>query len=287
MTIEPSPRGYELLDFGDGERLERWGPYRLIRPDPTAVFGPRHPALWKQFDAIYQGEKGKGAWGTPKPLPERWVTTFGDVQLWTRLAPYKHTGVFPEQQQNWDWMREQGKGRKLTVLNLFAYTGGATMALAKDGHFVTHVDSSRPSIGWAKENAELNALPSDAIRWILEDAAVFVAREVKRGKRYDAVLLDPPAYGHGPSGEAWRVERDLAPLLENCVTLLSENPAFLVVNGYAQNDTSDSFWQLIGGIMHTKRGKKGWDLDADDLLLTAEDGRSLSTGIYARTAFGV
>jgi 23S rRNA (cytosine1962-C5)-methyltransferase len=282
-----NPRGYSLLDFGNQRRLEQWGPYRLIRPDPTAVFDPVHPALWKNPDAVYAGEKGKGSWEVRTAIPERWVMVFHDVQLWTKLAPYKHTGVFPEQQENWSWMREAAKSRTepLKVLNLFAYTGGATMALAKDGHFVTHVDSSRPAIGWGKENAELNALPGTAVRWILEDAAVFAAREVKRGNRYDGILLDPPAYGHGPTGTTWRVERDLAPLLEQCVELLSENPAFLLVNGYAQHDTPDSFWQLTGGILHAKRGKTGWDLDADELYLSAQDGRKLSTGIYARCVF--
>lgn len=279
-------RAYALLDFGNEQRLEQWGPYRLVRPDPTAVFSPAHPQLWKNPDAVYEGEKGKGSWKTTSAMPERWVTAFDDLQLWTRLTPFKHTGIFPEQSENWKWMRAAGQGRKLTVLNLFAYTGGATMALAKDGHFVTHVDSARPSIGHAKENAELNALPADAIRWILEDAAVFAAREVKRGKTYDAILLDPPAFGHGPSGEAWRVERDLAPLLEHCAMLLSPNPAFLLMNGYAQHDTPDSFWQLMAGVVRAKRGKTGWDIDADELMLKAEDGRSLSTGIVARCTFG-
>jgi 23S rRNA (cytosine1962-C5)-methyltransferase len=281
-------RGYTLLDFGQEQRLEQWGPYRLIRPDPTAFDYPAHPEMWADADATYEGEKGKGAWAQRAALPERWVVTFGDLLLAAKLAPYKHTGVFPEQQQNWDWMRAQARthGRPLTVLNLFAYTGGATMALAKDGHFVTHVDASRPAIGWAKENAELNALPPDSIRWMLEDAAVFAAREVKRGKRYDAIVLDPPAFGHGPSGKSWRIDKDLAPLLEDCCMLLSENPCFLLVNGYAQHDTPDSFWQLLGGVLHAKRGKGGWDIDAEELKLTAQDGRTLSTGIYARCAFG-
>jgi 23S rRNA (cytosine1962-C5)-methyltransferase len=212
--------------------------------------------------------------------------TFGDLVLRTKLAPYKHTGVFPEQEQNWAWMRDKSRSKKLNILNLFAYTGGATMALAKDGHFVTHVDSSRPAIGWAKENAQLNQLPGDAVRWILEDAAVFAAREVKRGKKYDGILLDPPAFGHGPSGEAWRVERDLPPLLENCCKLLSDDPVFLLVNGYAQGEAPDSFAMTVAGVIDRVYGEK-FEMDADELLLTAEDGRTLSTGVYVRCSFAL
>jgi 23S rRNA (cytosine1962-C5)-methyltransferase len=279
---------YSLLDFGSDQRLEQWGPYRLIRPDPTAYAAPARPELWASADAVYEGQKGKGEWVIKTSIPERWTMDLEDLKLVAKLAPYKHTGIFPEQAQNWEWMRAQAKGRSepLKVLNLFAYTGGATMALAKDGHFVTHADASRPAIGWAKENAELNAIPGDRIRWMLEDAAVFAAREVKRGKKYDAILLDPPAFGHGPTGAVWKVEKDLVPLLEDCCRLLSDKPSFLLMNGYAQHDTPDSFWRLTAGILNAKRKELRYDMDADELHLKAEDGRSLSTGIYARCAFG-
>lgn len=242
------------------------------------------PDLWEAADATYVGEKGKGEWMMKRVVPEHWPVSFGDITLHARLAPYKHTGVFPEQRENWDWARARAKklGRPLTILNLFAYTGGATVALAKDGHFVTHVDSSRPSIGWAKENAALNGIPQDRIRWIPDDAPTFAAREVKRGKTYDAIILDPPAYGHGGAGKTWRVERDLAPLLENCALLLSESPSFIVLNGYAQNDTPDSFRRLLTGILKTKAKLSSFSLDCTKLLLRAEDGRTLETGIVAR-----
>lgn len=280
-------RAYSLLDFGREKRLEQWGPYRLIRPDPTAFADPAHPGEWEQADATYEGEKGKGEWMTRTAMPEQWVTVHDDVLMHTKLAPYKHTGVFPEQVQNWRWMREQAalRTQPLKVLNLFAYTGGATVALAKDGHHVTHVDSSRPAVTWARENAELNDIPVDRIRWMLEDAAVFAAREVKRGKTYDAILLDPPAVGHGPTGKMWRIESDLAPLLEDCRALLSDSPCFLLVNGYAQHDTPESFWRLVAGVMQTRFGRDAFEVDADELCLTAEDGRTLSTGIYARCVF--
>ena len=276
--------GYSLLDFGNGQRLEQWGGFRLVRPDPTALWDPAHPDLWDGADAVYEGEKGKGEWVTSTTMPDGWDVTFGDLVLRAKLAPYKHTGVFPEQEQNWAWMRDKSRTKKLNILNLFAYTGGATMALAKDGHFVTHVDSSRPAIGWAKENAQLNSLAPNAVRWILEDAAVFAAREVKRGKTYDGILLDPPAFGHGPSGEAWRVERDLPPLLESCCKLLSQIPSFLLVNGYAQGEAPDSFAMTVAGVVDRVYGKQ-FEMDADELLLTAEDGRTLSTGVYVRCAF--
>ncbi|MEQ1849706.1 MAG: class I SAM-dependent methyltransferase [Candidatus Peribacteraceae bacterium] len=280
--------GYSLLDFAYGERLEQWGPYVLRRPDPTAAgAAPASPELWDSADAVYSGEKGKGEWVMKKPLPEHWNVAFGDLTLAARLAPYKHTGVFPEQQENWNYARAEAKktGRALSVLNLFAYTGGATIALAKDGHFVTHTDSSKPSIGWAKENAVLNHIGADCIRWMLEDAPTFVSKEVKRGKKYDAIILDPPAYGHGPNGKTWRVERDLAPLLEQCSFLLSENPSFIILNGYAQNDTPESFRTLLAGIVHAKKSLKNFSIEASSLVLKTKTSRELETGIVARVRF--
>ncbi len=280
---------YALLDFGNGRRLEQWGAYRLVRPDPTAIGPAIHPRLWASPDAVYDGEKGRGRWVTPSSLPEGWQVAFGDLHLLAGLSPYKHTGIFPEQAANWAWMRERaGKaGRPLSVLNLFAYTGGATVGLAKDGHRVTHVDASRPAIGWARENAALNAVPADAVRWMLEDAPRFASREKKRGKRYDAILLDPPAYGHAPEGgKAWRAERDLAPLLETCAALLSDQPAFLVLNGYAHGDTPESFRRLLHAVLKTHAPHlKRFLLDVAELPLRASDGRSLSTGVAARVSF--
>lgn len=277
---------YALLDFGAGKRLEQWGPYRLVRPDPTALGEPNDPSLFESADAIYEGEKGKGVWRESKKLPEHWQTTFGDISLCVRLAPYKHTGVFPEQQQNWIWARSEAKkaNRPLNILNLFAYTGGATVALAKDGHFITHVDAARPTIGFAKENAVLNNIPSDRIRWILEDAPLFASRELKRGKKYDAIILDPPAFGHSPSGKTWRVERDLAPLLEDCCALLSDQPSFIMLNGYGRGDTPESFKRLLGGILLGRTLHKKFFINAQELNLSTKDGRTLSTGIVARCA---
>jgi 23S rRNA (cytosine1962-C5)-methyltransferase len=278
---------YQLLDFGRGERLERWGAYLLIRPDPTAEGLPADPAAWESAHARYAGEKGKGEWVIRSPLPEDWTVPFDDLLLHVRLAPFKHTGVFPEQQANWRWMRAQAglAGRPLRVLNLFGYTGGATAALAKDAHAVTHVDAAKPTVGWAKENAALNAIPFGNVRWMLEDAPTFAAREGKRGKTYDGIVLDPPAYGHGQAGKTWRVERDLAPLLEQCARLLTPDASFLVLNGYAHHDTPESFTRLLTGVLKTHAPRLRFRIETGDLALQASDGRSLSTGIVARCAF--
>lgn len=278
---------YTLLDFGNGKRLEQWGPYRLIRPDPTATGQPSASALWATADARYEGEKGRGQWSKKSPLPAQWDIVLDDIRMQVRLAPYKHTGVFPEQQSNWQWMRHkvQNANRKLNVLNLFAYTGGATVALAKDGHHVTHVDAAKPTIGWAKENAQINDIAHDRLRWMVDDVPTFVARERKRGKQYDAMILDPPAYGHGPNGTSWRVERDLAPLLENCVALLSPSPAFMVLNGYAHGDTPESLQRLLSAVLLRNSPHKKFRIDAAELFLTTPHKTSLSTGIVARCAF--
>ncbi len=279
---------YSLLDFGLGKRLEQWGPYRLMRPDPSTLGAAAvTPDLWDCADAIYEGEKGKGIWKTTSNLPEHWDVGFDDLSLRIRLAPYKHTGVFPEQRENWSWARLQARksGTSLTILNLFSYTGGATVALAKDGHFVTHVDASKPAITWAKENAKLNAISETGIRWILDDAPTFVTRERKREKKYDAIILDPPAFGHSPTGKTWRVERDLAPLLEDCCTLLSESPSYLLLNGYAHGDTPESFRRLLTGVIKKQRPELKFDIDARELELNTTDGRKLSTGTVARCSF--
>jgi 23S rRNA (cytosine1962-C5)-methyltransferase len=278
---------YSLLDFSDKKRLEQWGEFCLIRPDPTADGPMSAPELWKNVDAEFIGEKGKGEWKKNRDLPEHWPVHFDDLTLLARLAPYKHTGIFPEQSENWQWMRVEAKkvSRPLTVLNLFAYTGGATSALSKDGHHVTHVDSAKPSIGWAKENALLNGIAQDKTRWILDDAQTFVTRELKRQKSYDGIILDPPAFGHSPTGKTWRVERDLKPLLEDCVALLSEKPSFMVLNGYAQNAEPESYARLLTAILKFKRPELHAKITAHDLTLHAEDGRELSTGSTVRCGF--
>jgi 23S rRNA (cytosine1962-C5)-methyltransferase len=242
-----SPSTYALLDAGRGERLEQWGPYRLRRPDARATMGRALPdEVWSRIDAHYRGEAGHGGWDRLGEVPERWTIEHAGLTLVVKLAPFKHTGVFPEQADHWRWLTEVGAraGRRLAVLNLFAYTGGATMTLAKAGHQVTHVDASKPALAWARENAAANALPADAIRWIQDDAATFVRRELRRGRHYDAAILDPPAFGRTPDGGIWRLRDHLPALLGDVASLLPD-PVFLLLNDYSQDAERDQLATLV------------------------------------------
>jgi 23S rRNA (cytosine1962-C5)-methyltransferase len=293
-----SPSTYTLLDAGRGERLEQWGPFRLRRPDSRATMGRALPdELWSQIDAHYRGEAGHGRWDRLRELPERWTIEHGGLTLVVKLAPFKHTGVFPEQADHWRWLTHvapaqsqtdlgqndpcqndpgQGAGRRLAVLNLFAYTGGATVTLAKAGHQVTHVDASKPALAWARDNAAANALPADAIRWIQDDAATFVRRELRRGRRYDAVILDPPAFGRTPDGRIWRVRDQLAALLTDVASLLAD-PVFLLINDYSHDAERDQLAALVRAALGP-----GGQLEADHLHLPLPAGRSLDTGTFVR-----
>ena len=276
----PGPDGYRLLDSGHGRRLEQWGPYRLARPDPTARWPPSRPSReWSAADAEFVGRAGGGRWVSRTAVPPAWPVAMGAEHLLARLAPYKHTGIFPEHAPQWEWMRRAAGGRRsLSILNLFAYTGGATVALALAGHAVTHVDASKPALGWARENAALNELPPAAVRWIQDDAAGFVRREARRGRRYDAVLLDPPAVGHGPRGGRFEVSRDLPALLAGVAGLLSEAPVFMVVNTYTERLAADGLRALLVPVLRDRGGR----LEAGELALQQADGRRLTTGSYAR-----
>jgi 23S rRNA (cytosine1962-C5)-methyltransferase len=210
------------------------------------------------------------------------MVKYGQTKLLARLTPFKHTGIFAEQAANWHWMVEslklKNQNRKFKILNLFAYTGAATVILTKIGCFVTHVDSSKPAIGWAKENQKANGLAEDSIRWILDDAAKFVKREVKRGARYDGILMDPPAFGHSPTGKIWKFNEHLPALLRDCVSLLSDDARFLLVNGYATNSSAIALRNLLEDSL---RGRAG-NLEAGELCLAQQDGRLISTGIFSR-----
>ncbi|QQS23020.1 class I SAM-dependent methyltransferase [bacterium] len=284
---------YQLLDTGDGYRLEQWGPVRLQRPDPQAIWSKSLPALeWDKASAVFVGSGERGKWSKKNSVPQKWEIYFKpDVKLVAKLTPFKHTGIFAEQAANWEWMTEvvqeaTRQGRQLKILNLFAYTGGASMVLTRVGHKVTHVDASKPSIGWAKENQLANKFAEDSIRWILDDAAKFAERELKRGEKYDGVIMDPPAFGHSPSGKTWKFNRDLPKLLETCVSLLSDDAKFLLINGYATNSSALS----LNNILEDKISKLGGKIEFGELCLehkikTASNdagGRTISTGIFAR-----
>ena len=235
MWISDQWKDYELIDASDGQRLERWGDYILIRPDPQVIWkGMRTSPLWKKADASYsRSRQGGGQWNENR-LPEQWEIGYGDLRFKIKPMGFKHTGLFPEQAVNWDFASEmiRNAGREVRVLNLFAYTGGATVAAAKAGASVCHVDAAKGIVAHARENAALCGLSDAPIRWIVDDCAKFVAREVKRGSRYDAVIMDPPSYGRGPGGEVWKLEDCVGDFISMVTSVLSDDPLFVIINSY-------------------------------------------------------
>ena len=235
MWIAENWKDYELLDCGDGEKLERWGRQILVRPDPQAIWeAPRRSSAWQNPDARYlRSNTGGGHWERRK-LPEQWTVQYGELTFNVKPMNFKHTGLFPEQAVNWDFVMEKIRraGRPIQVLNLFAYTGGATVACAAAGASVCHVDAAKGMVAWAKENARSSGLADAPIRWIVDDCAKFVEREIRRGRRYDAVIMDPPSYGRGPSGEVWKLEENLFPFVELVAGVLSDEPLFFLINSY-------------------------------------------------------
>ncbi len=227
---------YELLDADAGERLERWGDVILIRPDPQVIWsGTKKDKRWKDTDAIYhRSNSGGGYWENLKSVPDVWSIDYKGLTFRLKPMGFKHTGLFPEQAVNWDLARKliENEDREITVLNLFAYTGGATVACLKAGASVTHVDASKGMVGWAKENAAVSGVADRPVRWIVDDCLKFVKREIRRGKKYDAIIMDPPSYGRGPGGEVWKLEQQLAELLEETGKLLSDNALFFFLNSY-------------------------------------------------------
>ena len=284
--------GFELLDTGDGFRLERWGEVILQRPDPQIIWERSLPEEeWDKAWAIFKSASGddKGKWEIKKSIPRIWLANFGEVNFSLRLSPFKHTGLFAEQAANWEWMTEKlKKSDKQKILNLFAYTGGATMVLAKAGHQVTHVDASKPAITWANENAALNKLPKDGVRWILDDCVKFVKRELKRGAKYDGIIMDPPAFGHSPTGKTWKFNNDLPGLLADCIQLLSNDAKFLVINGYATNSSALALNNLLEDAAKENKGPSRLGLaevdkiEFGELCLKQKTDRLISTGIFAR-----
>ena len=231
-------KDYTLLDCGAGERLERWGKYILVRPDPQAVWQtPRKNPGWTRFDARYhRSDRGGGSWENLR-LPESWTIKYKKLTFNIKPMSFKHTGVFPEQAANWDFAagrisRRIAAGKSESVLNLFAYTGAATINAAAEGASVVHVDAAKGMVAWAKDNAAESGLKDAPIRYIVDDCVKFVRREIRRGNRYDGILMDPPSYGRGPTGEMWKIEDDLYPLVELCAELLSDSPCFFLINSY-------------------------------------------------------
>ncbi len=235
MWISDKWQDFELLDCSKGEKLERWGDFYLVRPDPQAIWDtPRRDPRWNDRDARYRrSESGGGRWDKGA-LPANWRVSYGELSFNVKPMNFKHTGLFPEQAANWDWAmaRIRSAGRPVSVLNLFAYTGAATLACAKAGAQVCHVDAAKGMVSWGRENAAASGLSDAPIRWIVDDCAKFVEREIRRGRRYDAIIMDPPSYGRGPGGEVWKLEQDLWPFVSLCAGVLSEEPLFVLINSY-------------------------------------------------------
>lgn len=235
MWIAENWKDYEVLDTSSGEKLERWGNYLLLRPDPQVIWNtPKNHSGWKKKNGHYhRSSKGGGEWEFFH-LPEEWTINYEDLTFHLKPFSFKHTGLFPEQAVNWDWFSKliRHAGRPVKVLNLFAYTGGATISAAAAGASVTHVDASKGMVNWAKENASSSGLAGAPIRWLVDDCTKFVEREIRRGNRYDAVIMDPPSYGRGPNGEIWKIEESIFPFLTRVSELLSDAPLFVLLNSY-------------------------------------------------------
>lgn len=279
ILTAPNWSDYQLLDTGSGFRLEKFGKYILKRPDPQILWKPKLPkSEWDKADASFENDK----WIVKTKMPDKWLMEYQDLKFWVKLSPFKHTGIFPEQASQWNFIKEKitQSGRKISILNLFAYTGIASIACAKAGAKVTHLDASRPAIGWAKENQKASGLPENSIRWILDDALKFTQREIKRGIKYDGIILDPPIYGHGPEGEIWDFNKDFPKLLENCRQILSEKPLFIIINAYAISSSAIMLENMLKDL--NLKGK----IEAGELALkeskSDDFGRLLSTGIFAR-----
>lgn len=235
MWLADQWKDYEVIDCSKGEKLERWGDFLLVRPDPQVIWDtPKNHGGWKRMNGHYhRSSKGGGEWEFFQ-LPKQWTLGYRDLTFNLKPFSFKHTGLFPEQAANWDWFSEKirGAGRPVKVLNLFAYTGGATLAAAGAGAGVTHVDASKGMVAWARENAASSGLQDAPIRWIVDDCVKFVEREIRRGSRYDAIIMDPPSYGRGPGGEVWKIEDAIHALVKLCVQLLSDQPLFFLINSY-------------------------------------------------------
>ena len=278
--------GYALIDSGGGEKLERYGPYRIVRPEAQALWPRSLPERdWREVDAVFTGdtdEDGMGRWRFPKaPLGETWPMRLMGVDFHGRFTAFRHVGVFPEQIAHWHWMREtiEAADRPLKVLNLFGYTGVASLVAAASGAKVTHVDASRKAIGWARENQAIARLDDKPIRWICDDAMKFIAREERRGNRYDIILTDPPKFGRGPNGEIWQLFDHLPLMLDICRELLSEKPAGLVLTAYS---IRASFYSIHELMRETMRGAGGTVESGELILREREAGRALSTSLFSR-----
>ena len=283
MWIADGWQDYELLSCGGGEKLERWGRQILVRPDPQAIWeADKRSKLWRQANARYsRSSTGGGPW-EKNDLPQSWPIRYKELTFQVKPMNFKHTGLFPEQAVNWDFVMDKIRkaDRPIRVLNLFAYTGGATVACAKAGAAVCHVDAAKGMVAWAKDNARLSGLSDAPIRWIVDDCAKFVEREIRRGKTYDAIIMDPPSYGRGPGGEVWKLEESLYPFVKLCAGVLSDKPLFVLINSY----TTGLAPSVLGYLLHLLVAEKyGGTVSWDELgLPVTATGMALPCGATGR-----
>ena len=286
MWVADKWKEYTVVDTSDGEKLEFWGKYSLIRPDPQVIWKTeKKNKLWRDADASYKRSRsGGGAWSENR-LPESWNISYGDLRFQIKPMGFKHTGLFPEQAANWDWFSDliRNAGRSVSVLNLFAYTGGATVAAAKAGASVCHVDASKGMVAQAKENARLSGLDTAPIRYIVDDCKKFVEREIRRGRKYDAIIMDPPSYGRGPTGEVWKIEENIDEFVKLTTEILSDKPLFFLLNSYTTGLSASTMKYITDTRLFTRwKGKS----EADELgLPVKESGLYLPCGSSVRVSF--
>lgn len=283
MNIARDWKDYEILDMANGEKLERWGNIYLVRPDPQIIWKDKsYPEKWKKADARYsRSNTGGGSWSYQKRIPEAWQVKYKELTFNIKPMGFKHTGLFPEQAVNWDWMIDKIKSanREIKVLNLFAYTGGATVACSFAGASVCHVDSSKGMVSWAKENVASSGLADRTVRFIIDDVMKFVQREIRRGNKYDAIIMDPPSYGRGKNGEVWQFENNIADLVELCSEVLSDNPLFFLINSYTTGISSKVLENILTLKLKMRKGK----YSSGEIGLPMKDSSLvLPCGIYGR-----
>lgn len=283
MWIADQWKDYEVIDTSCGEKLERWGKYILLRPDPQVIWKTAKTVPeWNRLNGHYhRSSKGGGEWEFFK-LPEEWTISYKELNFRLKPFSFKHTGLFPEQAVNWDWFGERirNANRPVKVLNLFAYTGGATLAAAHAGASVTHVDASKGMVTWAKENAAASGLSDAPIRWLVDDCVKFVEREIRRGNKYDGIIMDPPSYGRGPKGEIWKIEESIYPFVELCAQLLSDDAIFFLINSYTTGLQPAVLSYMLNTVIQKKRG--GEVLASEIGLPVSSNGLVLPCGASGR-----
>jgi 23S rRNA (cytosine1962-C5)-methyltransferase len=288
MLLAPAPwADHALVDSGGGRKLERYGQRLVIRPEPQCLWAPRLPQAWADASGVFEpgDDEEAGRWRFTTAMSETWPMAWGDIDFEARFTAFRHLGVFPEHAANWEWIRTRVRDsdRELRVLNLFGYTGVASLAAAKAGASVTHVDASKRAVGWAKENAVLSGLSEAPIRWLVEDARKWVAREVRRGARYDGSILDPPKYGRGPGGEVWRLYEDLPDLIAGCAALLAGDASFLLLNAYSERLTGLALAHLTAEALGPRAGSIDWgELALREEAPGATGGRAVGLSFFAR-----